>query len=100
MKKLTKIIAATVMCVGLAATPAKAWYGGWGGYGYGYGGYGAAIGIVAGAGLIGGLLGGGYGYGYGYAPVYGYGAPVYIPQCWNQYSYDQWGRRFIQRVCN
>ena len=59
-------------------------YGG----GWGYGGYGAALGIGAGAALLGGVIGGaiasqpyyggyGYGYGYGYpayapAPVYAY----------------------------
>ena len=35
MKKISKILAAAVICAGLAVTPAKAWYGGWG-YGYHY----------------------------------------------------------------
>lgn len=92
---MKKQIIAIVAAIGLsfaAAAPAKAqfWggYGGWGGYyggyGYGWGGYGAGLGIMAGAGLVGGLIGGAiaaqsyapYGYGYGYAPAYSYPRPV------------------------
>lgn len=88
---MKKIIITLVTVLGLSAstmTPANAqfWggyggYGGWGygGYGYGYGGYGAALGITAGAALLGGVIGGAiasqsYGYGYGgyYAPGYYY----------------------------
>ena len=86
---MKKKIVALVAALGIsfaAITPANAWYGGWGGYGYGLGGYGAGLGIMAGAGFLGGLLGGaiaGGGYGYrggyyggGYNPwgvSYGYG---------------------------
>lgn len=78
-------IIALVTAIGLltaTAVPANAQY--WGGYGWG--GYGAGLGIMAGAGFLGGLLGGaitGGGYGYrggyyggGYNPwgvSYGYG---------------------------
>ena len=72
-----KVIALFAALGILAATaaPANAWYGGWGYGGWGYGGYGAALGIGAGAALLGGIIGGaiagggGYG-GYGYAPAY------------------------------
>ena len=96
---MRKQIIAIVAAIGIAfaaATPAKAWYGGWGygGWGgYGWGGYGAAVGVMAGAALLGGVIASqayapyyGYGYGYGYpyytAPVYAapvYAAPVAVP---------------------
>jgi hypothetical protein len=91
MKKQVIAIVAAIGISFAAASPAKAWYpGGWGGYGgYGYGGYGyggwgygggygAALGIGAGAALLGGVIGGAIAaqsyapYGYGYAPAYGY----------------------------
>lgn len=79
MKK-TVIALVAALAISLAsAAPAKAWYGGWGGYGWG--GYGAAVGIMAGSALLGGVIGGAlaspYGYGYGYPYAYGYGVPVY-----------------------
>jgi len=94
---MKKQIIAIVAAIGIsftAASPAKAqfwgpgygWgggygYGGYGWGGYGYGGYGAALGIGAGAALLGGVIGGAiasqnYGYGYGYAPAYSYPRPV------------------------
>jgi hypothetical protein len=81
-KKIVALVAA--LGISLAAiTPASAWYGGWGGYGYGWGGYGAGLGIMAGAGLLGGIIGGaianGGGYGYGYGGGY-YGRPCYLAQ--------------------
>ena len=58
------------------SSPAKAWW--YGGYGYGWGGYGAAIGITAGAAVLGGVIGAiasqPY-YNYPYNPYYG--VPVY-----------------------
>lgn len=77
-------VIAFVTAIGIltaATAPANAQY--WGGYGWG--GYGAGLGVMAGAGFLGGLLGGaiasggGYGRGYyggGYNPwgvSYGYG---------------------------
>lgn len=77
-------VIAFVTAIGIltaATAPANAQY--WGGYGWG--GYGAGLGIMAGAGFLGGLLGGaiasggGYGRGYyggGYNPYgvsYGWG---------------------------
>ena len=77
-------VIAFVTAIGIltaATAPANAQY--WGGYGWG--GYGAGLGIMAGAGFLGGLLGGaiasggGYGRGYyggGYNPwgvSYGWG---------------------------
>jgi len=84
---MKKQIIAIVAAIGIsfaAASPAKAWgygYGGWGGWGYGGWGYGGGYGAaMLGAGLVGGIIGGAlaapYGYGYGYAvpvaPAYGY----------------------------
>lgn len=104
---MKKKLLALVTVIGLtfaSAAPANAWYGGWGGYGWG--GYGAGLGVMAGAGFLGGLLGGaiaggGYGYG-GYGgwggPAYGYGytpgytiyqpAPVYVTP--RVYEYEGW----------
>ena len=77
-------VIAFVTAIGIltaATAPANAQY--WGGYGWG--GYGAGLGVMAGAGFLGGLLGGaiasggGYGRGYyggGYNPwgvSYGWG---------------------------
>ena len=69
-------IIAFITALGISLTvavPAKAQWGYYGGWGYG--GYGAALGITAGAALLGGVIGGaianGGGYGYGY-PAYGY----------------------------
>lgn len=87
---MRKIVIALSTVLGLSAltiAPANAqfWggYGGWGGYGYGWGGgYGAALGITAGAALLGGVIGGAiaaqpYGYGY-YAPTYYYPQTYYV----------------------
>lgn len=89
---MKKIVATLAIIVGLtAAVPANAqwgwgggWYGpgygygygGWGyggyGYGYGYGGYGAAMGVAAGAALVGGVIGGAIASQQYAAPVYAY----------------------------
>ena len=85
-------IIALVTALGLAfavATPAKAWYGGWGYGGWGYGGGAAIAGMAVGGLLAGAMMAQTYsypyaygapvygGYGYGYAPVYA--APVAVP---------------------
>lgn len=111
---MKKIIAALVILGTLAATPANAWYrgGGWGGGAYGArgnfnqynyygggwnrgyygGGYGAALGVAAGAAIIGGALGAISSQPYYYngpaGPAYGYGGYY----CQNFPVYDAWGR--------
>ena len=101
MKKL--IVA--VLTFALLATPAHAWYrggyGGWGyrpyaayGYGYpgwGYGGwgynnYGAAMGVAAGAAILGGVLGAAAA---SQQPYYGAQCPVY----------DTWGNFIGYQYC-
>ena len=73
---MKKKILALLTVIGLTVatvSPASAWYrGGWGGGyyggygGWGYGGYGAALGIGAGAALLGGIIGGAIAGGGGY----------------------------------
>lgn len=96
---MKKLIAAIVVFA-ILATPAQAWYrgygyGGWGyrpyyggyGYGPGWGGYGAAVGIGAGAALLGGVIGGAIAsqqryYGPAQCPVYdAWGNPIGYTYC-------------------
>jgi hypothetical protein len=105
---MKKIIVAILAVAMLAATPAHAWYRGggygyggyrpgWGGYGYGggwnrgwggygWGGYGAALGIGAGAALLGGALAAGA---YSQQRYYGTQCPVY----------DGWGNFIGYQYC-
>ena len=87
---MRKQIIALVAAIGLAfavATPAKAWYGGWGYGGWGYGGGAAIAGMAVGGLLAGAMMAQTYSYPYAWgAPVYGgyggygYGyAPVAVP---------------------
>ena len=94
---MRKNIIALVAALGIAfaaASPAKAWYGGWGYGGWGYGGA-AIAGMAVGGLLTGALLAQSYSYPYAYGyvpysyggvpaynyPAYGpvYGTPVAVP---------------------
>lgn len=103
---MKKLVAALVVLGVLFSTPASAWYRGgygyYGGYrpyygGYGWGGYGAALGIGAGAALLGGVIGGAI----ASQPYYGgsgyyYGGNYY---CTRSPIYDAWGNFIGYSAC-
>lgn len=105
---MKKIIVAILAIAMLASSPAHAWYrggyGGWGGgyrpgwgygggyyggwnRGYGWGGYGAALGIGAGAALLGGALAAGA---LSQQRYYGYGTQCPVYDGWGNFIGYQW----------